>query len=380
MEVTQNNLSAQIMFDFAQPIYFKKQINKKKSRLLLLFPGMKLKFFNSEYVIKKFNSLKKTGLVQNVKVYETEHNVPLVSVAITFNKYRTVKTKKSSQKIPNKLLIKWSKIEDPNRLILDIFTVETLNNIRKRNSIILQAHNTSAKPFFFEQNKQLHQHKKPRIVIDPGHGGLDPGAKSYTGTYEKDITLAIAKHVRSMLRKNGINALLTRSTDKYVPLVKRSELATQLQADLFVSVHVNSHQIPSNKISGIETFYLDSNKFLPPNGDCGFLSVNIDNQKSATKELCFNMYNVINTSKQLAKHIQQQLITNLKKKNYFPLNRGIKCSRDRLLLRSHAPAALVEVGFITNKKEASLLSNRKYQEYVAQGIYSGIKDTLKLCW
>ena len=379
-EVTKNKLSAQIMFGFAQPIYFKKKINKAKSQLLLQFPGMSKKFFNSNHVIKQISRLKASGLIKNIAISHKTGKQAHVSLTLTFHRNRMVTVGKKQHRKRNKLLIKWSKLDNPNRLIIDIFTSDTLDYIRQNNAVIQQARNTSSKPFFFGSKRGRKRYpRKPRVIIDAGHGGSDLGAAGANGIYEKDITLQIAKRVRTILRKNGISALLTRSTDDYVSPLTRSEIAEQMHADLFVSVHVNSHGNPKIDPCGIETLYLDDSKFIPSpiSKNTGFWYFNTSPSSKMAQQARALLISNNQKSRMLASNLQTQMLKQLKKKSYTPTNRGLKKSREKVLIRSTIPAALVEVGFITNKQEIKNLTTPGYQQIVAHGIYSGIKNSLK---
>lgn len=374
-EVITSGISTQIMFGFDQPIYFKKKINKEKSQLLIQF-DVKKKLFNSSHVITQISRLKNSGVIKSVSIYEKSGGTVL---ALTFPKNRVVNVGNKREKRKNKLLIKWSKLKNPHRLIIDIFTTDALDNIRRRNNVIQQAHNTSSRPFFFAAKRGKRPYRrKPRVIIDAGHGGNDLGAKGSHGIYEKNITLQIAKRVRNILRHNGISALLTRSTDDYVSPLTRSELAEQMHADLFVSVHVNSHGNPKQNPHGIETLYLDKSKFIPSKGNnnTGFWHLNTSPSSRMVKKVKDILLTNNKMSAKFAYNLQKNLIAQLKKQAYKPRNRGLKKSREKVLMRSSIPAALVEVGFITHKQELQNLISPDYQQIIAQGIYSGIKKTL----
>ncbi|AHF07125.1 N-acetylmuramoyl-L-alanine amidase family protein [Desulfitobacterium metallireducens] len=182
------------------------------------------------------------------------------------------------------------------------------------------------------------------IVIDPGHGGQDPGAQ-YQGVKEKDINLDIALHLRETLMARGYNVILTREVDKdfYLPnfvlgrIAKRVELNQRVQmaslnnADLFISIHSNSYPGISY---GMETFY----------------------------------YVKSSSGKALADRIQKEL------KQIQPDNKRNSKSGDYYLLnQTRMPAVLVEVGFLSNAKERKLLQTTSYQEKIAEAMANGIE-------
>lgn len=185
---------------------------------------------------------------------------------------------------------------------------------------------------------------KKTIVLDAGHGGSDPGAISYVldgkTVQEKDITLSIVLKTRDILVNKGYSVVLTRATDKYPSLDDRAELANRSGAAIFVSIHMNSS--PSESPKGTETYYSELN-----NGTA------------------FNA-----TSKTLASNIQSRLQTALNSKN-----RGVKTANHAVTRKSLMPAALVEVGFISNAEEAALLTSSSYQNKAAAAIADGIIAT-----
>lgn len=182
------------------------------------------------------------------------------------------------------------------------------------------------------------------IVIDAGHGGEDPGAVSdvLSGktVLEKDIALGIAKKVRDILENNGYTVIMTRPDDTYPTLNERAKLANQKGAALFVSIHMNSS--PSQDPSGTETYYSE---------------INNGNDFGAT-------------SKDLATNIQNRLYKALNSRD-----RGVKTANHAVTRNSIMPAALIEVGFISNAEQAELLTTQNYQNKAAQAIAEGITKT-----
>ena len=172
--------------------------------------------------------------------------------------------------------------------------------------------------------------------------------------------------------------LLTRNDDSSLTLSERSEFAYQMKADLFISLHVNAR--PSSHTrdpSGIETYYLYAQDLLPPSNQRGFFFINQPKNKSLIKLLDSKLQKNITGSKQLATSIQANLINFLQHKKITVIDRGVKKSTLRVLLRSPVPCALVEVGFITHAEEAQNLGSKKYQDWLARGISRGIENYLK---
>lgn len=375
VEIYNGRLSTQIMFDFSNPVYFKKKIDKNNFQLRLIFPGMQIHQFSANQVIAKLSELKKYGFIKNIQIFENNKNIPKVVLAIDFEKTKKVQADATSSEYqvkPNKLLIKWYKMEDPNRLVIDIFTQEKLNQLKNKNETILFAKNE-----IFQSDTDIKFKKKSsnakinRIILDPGHGGSETGAKCFN-LIEKTIALDIAKKARNILAGNGYNVLLTRQKDCNLSLVERSELAEQLKADLFISIHVNSTKNGPTKSNGIETFYLENQDLITPTRHGGFLFVNLKQDPSLIKLTDQYIQDNTQTSKALAQAIQSSLISYLRSNHINITNRGIKADKFRILLRSPIPSALVEVGFLNNRNDAANLSEQEYREKIAHGICNGI--------
>lgn len=187
------------------------------------------------------------------------------------------------------------------------------------------------------------QAKKKTIVLDAGHGGSDGGADStMNGTtyYEKNLTLSITKKVRDILVANGYNVVLTREGDTYPTLTERADLANQLNAALFISIHINS--ATADSASGTEVYYSEQN-----NGTAYGTSSSV-----------------------LAKNILDGMM-----KYMGTRNRGVKTADHAVTRRSLMPAALVEVGFISNAEELQKMLTDDFQQKTAQGIAEGIMQT-----
>ncbi|MBS1987382.1 N-acetylmuramoyl-L-alanine amidase [Candidatus Dependentiae bacterium] len=384
MEVSQGKFATQIMFDFSQPIFFNKKLNKEKFRLKLTFPGMGLEQFKQSEVVGQLNKLKKQGLVSNVWLHEKDAQITSVVLAIDFA--QTVQShgknrhNKGVTPEKNRLLIKWATLESPNRLIIDIFTKQTLDELEKHDNMMLQARNnvimSDTTQEIYLPNKSKQQ-KNLRIVIDPGHGGSQPGARAF-GLQEKDLALDIAQRVKKQLNQAGFNTVLTRNVDKTMSLLERSELAVQLKADLFVSIHVNATGKKDPHENGVETFYLNNKYVSQPANKSGFILMNLKNQERLPEIVNNTLQKNAHASRSLATEIQNNLVNALHKHKHAVTNRGIKTDGFRVLLRSAVPAALVEVGFLTNKKEAAHLAQEQYRSVIAQGIYQGIEKFVQI--
>lgn len=193
-----------------------------------------------------------------------------------------------------------------------------------------------------------------RIMIDPGHGGEDSGAKSEDGLYEKDIVLAMSKDIADILKIEHHEVLLTRSNDIPLTTTDRVRKSKEERADLYVSIHLNS--APSINASGLETFVVAGKGFpssLDLNGNSNMDLV--PGNKNDVKNIL------------LAYSIHSYLLNLLK----CP-DRGIKHARFEVIKNVNCPAVLVECGFITNTNDVKNLKDEEYLKLVSVGIAGGI--------
>jgi N-acetylmuramoyl-L-alanine amidase len=167
------------------------------------------------------------------------------------------------------------------------------------------------------------------VMIDPGHGGKDSGAVGLGGLQEKDVILPISQRVAAILEQQGIHAILTRTSDYFVDLAPRVEMAKQDHADLFVSIHANSIDNRPD-VNGLETYYFDSGN-------------------------------------RLAQTIHNSILQNLDIKD-----RGVRRARFYVLRNNPMPAVLVEVGFVTGVEDSPRLGTAAYENQMAQAIANGI--------
>jgi N-acetylmuramoyl-L-alanine amidase len=214
-----------------------------------------------------------------------------------------------------------------------------------------------------------------RIVIDPGHGGKDPGAMGKSGTMEKTIVLDICQRLKKLLgAHNDLEVIMTRETDIYVPVENRTVIANQKRADLFISVHANSN--PSKKRSGVETFYLnfsqDPSVIETAALENATSTKNLSEMRSILEKIAKN--SKVIESKELANDIQKNLVLTLQKPYKEVKDLGYKGGPFWVLIGVETPSVLVEVSYLSNSKEETRLKNTQYRQYIAQGIYSGIKE------
>jgi len=212
-----------------------------------------------------------------------------------------------------------------------------------------------------------------RIVIDPGHGGSDPGCIGRSGAYEKDIVLDVCMRLKQLLQKQkGLEVVLTRETDIYIPPENRTVIANQKQADMFISVHANAN--PSKNFSGVQTFYLnfttDPNVTRIAARENATSTKNIGEMKDIITKIVKN--SKIMESKDLAAKVQSQLVRQLSKKYSKVRNLKVRGGPFWVLIGGEMPSILVEISHLSNSREESRLKTPQYREHVAQGIFNGI--------
>ncbi len=209
------------------------------------------------------------------------------------------------------------------------------------------------------------------IVIDAGHGGKDPGG-GRGNLIEKPIVLSISKKIGAILSAKGYTVLLTRDTDRFIPLKERTAFATRHKADLFLSIHANASGNP--KANGIETYYLDV-KSTDKNAEIIAARENA-NSGYSIQELETLLKGLIVESKskdsrRLARYVQQELVATT-----GAADRGVKHARFVVLIGTSVPAILVETGFVTNSTEGRKLTSDAYQQQLAAAIVHGIEKFL----
>ncbi len=211
------------------------------------------------------------------------------------------------------------------------------------------------------------------VLIDPGHGGEDHGAKAQLGkvsVLEKDIALAISKEIYRLL-KPKFNVYLTRSVDRTVTLSERSEIAEKVKADIFISVHVNSSTKKEGQ--GFETFYLDNHNDVAVKKVEDTENKNLSGEALVINQILTDLViqNTVESSKKLAGLVHAELKAQVATK--FKLkNRGIKPGLFYVLALSKRPSLLLEVGFISNDEELKKISSEDFKLNYAKSVAEGI--------
>ncbi|OGX40695.1 MAG: hypothetical protein A2984_00890 [Omnitrophica WOR_2 bacterium RIFCSPLOWO2_01_FULL_41_12] len=218
-----------------------------------------------------------------------------------------------------------------------------------------------------------------KIVIDPGHGGNDPGTIGRSGLREKDVNLDIAKRLSSLLKAYGVQVVMTRSTDRYIALSSRVDITNNSKADLFLSLHANANRVRS--LNGLEVYYvstrvddasraLSAAKNAPLDLDSSSFASNSLNLKATLWDLIYtyNRAEAIELSSAICRTMGRNLDIRIL---------GVKDARFYVLKGARMPAVLIEVGFLSNHNEERLLKNAYYRQQVAEAIFQGVKSYIK---
>ena len=211
----------------------------------------------------------------------------------------------------------------------------------------------------------------PLVILDPGHGGEDQGAKGPGNELEKDITLAVARATAARLQAAGLATRLTREGDETVPLTDRTALANRLQATVFISIHANASAARGAK--GAETYYMSADASDPQAAQAA-AQENAGAPKDTVQLILWDLAHVanLNNSARLAREIQEKLNALQSTRD-----RGIRQAPFYVLTGATMPAALVEVGFLSNPDEAGRLLARDTQDQIAAALAGAISDFIR---
>ncbi|MEX1127254.1 MAG: N-acetylmuramoyl-L-alanine amidase, partial [Vicinamibacterales bacterium] len=211
-----------------------------------------------------------------------------------------------------------------------------------------------------------------RIVIDAGHGGHDPGAKA-NGLTESELTLDIALRLqRLLLKQPGVDVVMTRATDVFIPLDERTKIANREQADLFLSIHANASR--NIRARGVETYFL--NFATNPEAEAVAARENAGSGQTMNKLpdilRAIALNNKINESRDFADIVQRSMVRRLSTRNTALRDIGVKQAPFVVLIGAEMPSVLAEMSFVTNKQDAALLKTGAYRQQIAEALLDAV--------
>jgi N-acetylmuramoyl-L-alanine amidase len=211
-----------------------------------------------------------------------------------------------------------------------------------------------------------------RVVIDAGHGGHDPGAQS-NGVSESELTLDVAVRLSRLLEKQpGVDVVLTRDSNVYIPLEERTAIANREGADLFLSIHANASRNP--KARGVETYFL--NFASNPAAEAVAARENASSARAMhslpdiVRAIALN--NKIDESRDFAETVQRSMVRRLSARNSQLRDLGVKQAPFVVLIGAAMPSVLAEISFVTNKQEGQLLKSAAYRQHIAEALLDAV--------
>jgi len=215
--------------------------------------------------------------------------------------------------------------------------------------------------------------KVGRIVLDPGHGGHDTGTTGPDGLREKDLVLDVAKRLGALIEERmGSEVIFTRSDDSFVALERRTEIANEAKADLFLSIHANSS--PLRTAAGVETYYLS---FTTSRSALEVAA----RENSASQKTVYELQDLlekialkdkVEESREFANRVQSALYTFSAKTNARAKDRGVRKAPFVVLIGASMPSVLAEIGFISNPRDETTMKRPEYRDRLAEALYKGL--------
>lgn len=264
-------------------------------------------------------------------------------------------------------------LKNPDRVVIDVY------GLRSRSisppEISKSPPPTKKSPDLQEDTHLVKQLglKVRTIVIDPGHGGKDPGAVSKSGTQEKHLVLDVGLQLKKILESSGqYQVYMTRETDVFVELEKRTAFANEKEGDIFISIHINSSK--NSVARGIETYYLSMASDEEARATAALENAPSGRTISELNSIIRYILRgaKIEESRELARTVQSHLSSYANKND-----RGVKRAPFIVLIGANAPSILVELGFMSNKNDEELLLNQEYRRKLAKAIAEAIESYIK---
>ena len=264
-------------------------------------------------------------------------------------------------------------LQSPHRVVIDVYGARDARGVRSARGAKGAASGSKPTNDHAPALRLSMQSRSLRtVIIDPGHGGKDPGAIGYRGLREKDVNLRIAQLLARRLEARAFRVVMTREDDRYIDLEERTVIAESAKGDVFVSIHANASR--NRKLRGLEIYYLDEshkrhNRDLAAREN-GVEPAQLDSLQRTLSRL--RVSEASDHSLSLARYVHSDLTRGLASTYRDVQDLGIKRGPFYVLFMSSMPAILVETGFVTNKREAKRLSSETYLDTIARQIAAGL--------
>jgi len=214
-----------------------------------------------------------------------------------------------------------------------------------------------------------------RIVIDPGHGGHDPGAKGKGGLTEAELVLDVSVRLEKLLAKvPGLEVILTRHGDDFVSLPERTAIANREGADLFLSIHANAS--PNDQAHGVETYFLNFANNLSAAAVAARENATSGQAMGALPDFvrAIALNNKLDESRDFATLVQQSMVERLRPTNKTIRDLGVKQAPFVVLIGASMPSVLAEISFLTHEQEAKLLKSTAYRDRIAEALFDAVRQ------
>jgi N-acetylmuramoyl-L-alanine amidase len=254
--------------------------------------------------------------------------------------------------------VKHTVLQDPYRLVLDVYRAKEAGGPGEPGRAAMQ-------PLRL-------------IVLDAGHGGHDSGAVGPTGVQEKDVVLDVTRRVARKVEAGlGVKVVMSRDSDVFVPLRDRTNFANKQRADLFVSIHANAH--PQSVSEGVETYFLsseasDSGARQVAAIENGVVQLEGPNARRGGDVLKSILWDLAQSEFQEESSFMAETVLDSMSQSLSLVNRGVKQAGFYVLGGAAMPAILIEIGFLTNRKEERKLATPEHREAIARAIYAGLAE------
>ena len=275
---------------------------------------------------------------------------------------------------------------ETTRVVLDMASVGRYKifSLTEPFRVVIDFHGKEVKQLVARKRKQRSQQSRhyslaeqlglgvKTVVIDAGHGGKDPGAIGVTGLQEKDVTLRLARKIRSELRRKGYKVILTRDSDTFIPLEERTAIANTKNGDLFLSLHANA--APNRQAHGVETYYLSLATTPEERAAAALENAVSSMQLSALQDILSDLMknSKVKESQKMATVIQRNTVKGLRHSHGQVKDLGVKKAPFIVLIGANMPSVLLEVGFVSNRQEEKRLRSANYLTSLARHISQGV--------